>query len=89
MRTLRVGDIVCHFKHDLSEKDYLYKVIEIAKDCTTGDLAVVYRELFGNHKCFVRNFTEFMSEVDKDKYTNAKQVNRFEIIGHDSEGEFV
>lgn len=96
MRTLNVGDIVCHFKHNLSDfqhdklnTDYLYKVIDIATDCTTEYLVVVYKELFGAHRCFVRNADEFMSEVDKEKYPDAKQIHRFEIIGHDSIGEFV
>ena len=83
---LRVGDIVRHFKADLSEKDHVYEVIAISLNCSDDSWCVTYKELFGDHRAFVRDYDEFMSLVNSEKYPEAKQFYRFEVIGHNSKG---
>ena len=39
---------------------------------------VVYKTLYGD-KTYIREFNEFMSPVDKEKYPNIKQYWRFEL----------
>ena len=85
-----VGDVVKHFKHELlNPKDdkmkYLYKVIDIAFDCTHNHLVVVYKALYEDpHRLspslYTREIQEFYSEVDHKKYPNVKQKYRFERV---------
>lgn len=88
-KNIKVGDIVKHFKVEISDKDYVYKIIAISIDCNVQNkYKVTYQELFGDHKSYVRDYDEFMGFVDFNKYPNIKQVYRFEIIGHDSDGGY-
>jgi hypothetical protein len=83
-----VGDIVRHFKATMSEKDYIYVVTAISRDCVqeTNEPLITYQEMFGEHKSYVRKYSEFMSFVDFDKYPTVEQIYRFEVIGHDNKG---
>lgn len=83
-----VGDIVRHFKATMSEKDYIYVVTAISRDCVqeTNEPLITYQEMFGEHRSYVRKYSEFMSFVDFDKYPRAEQIYRFEVIGHDNQG---
>jgi len=79
------GDIVKHFKRDLSaellkdEPDkYLYEVISWARHSETDEKYVVYRALYGTRETWVRPFAMFMEEVDREKYPQAEQRFRFE-----------
>lgn len=85
-KNIKVGDIVKHFKAEISNKDYVYKIVAISMDCNTKNkYKVTYQELFGDHKSYVRDYDEFMGFVDFNKYPNIKQLYRFDIIGHDSD----
>ena len=61
-------------------KGKYYLVEDIALDSETLEEIVVYRQLYGEHKLFVRKKEMFLSLVDKDKYPNVSQKYRFELV---------
>lgn len=94
METPRIknGDIVRHFKRETANIDadpnvYLYKVIDVdAREVDNYTRVVIYESLYDNGgivkhgDVFVRNYEEFMSEVDHVKYPDIKQKYRFEVV---------
>ena len=80
------GDIVKHFKRDLSGEDvlavepnkYLYEVVSWARHSETDERYVVYRALYGTKETWVRPYAMFMEEVDGEKYPQVRQRFRFE-----------
>ena len=83
-RDISVGCIVKHFKREFIDlrtdpNAYLYKIIDIGIDCESSESVVVYSALYGNYSTFTRPYSEFISEVDHDKYPTVKQKYRFEI----------
>ena len=80
---IRVGDIVKHFKREFvpdSSSEYLYRVIAFAQHNETGEKLVIYQGLYPPYKVCARPYEMFMSEVDRNKYPDVKQVYRFETI---------
>lgn len=83
---LNNGDFVKHFKRELFDVpaeslQYVYLIFDMdAEDTTTGERKVVYRALYGDKKVYVRDYDEFMSETDTNKYPEAKQKFRFEKL---------
>jgi hypothetical protein len=81
-----MGDIVQHFKRETiseSEKStgkYLYMILNFANHTETGEKLVIYQALYGDFKVYARPYEMFSSEVDREKYPDIKQKNRFEII---------
>ena len=61
-------------------KGKYYIVEDVALDSETLEELVVYRQLYGKHKLFVRNKEMFLSKVDKEKYPCVTQEYRFELI---------
>lgn len=61
-------------------KGKYYLVEDIAIDSETLEEIVVYRQLYGEHKLFVRKKEMFLSLVDKDKYPDVSQKYRFELV---------
>lgn len=83
MRTFESGDIVCHFKRHMLEDpgmDYLYQIVGIATHSETRERLMVYRALYGEKGLYVRPLAMFLSEVDTEKYPEAKQKYRFELF---------
>ena len=69
---MKPGDIVRHFKGNP------YQIVYFAKDSETQQDVVVYRALYGERGVWVRPMEMFFSPVDREKYPNAEQENRFE-----------
>ena len=82
-RDIQVGDIVRHFKREWvspATSEYLYKVLAFARHTETGERLVIYQALYAPFKVCARPYDMFMSEVDREKYTDVKQRFRFEKI---------
>lgn len=73
MNKLKIKGIYKHFKGDY------YLVEDIATHSETGEQYVVYRQLYGENKLFIRPLDMFASLVDKEKYPDVKQKYRFEL----------
>lgn len=74
-RELVFGGLYRHFKGKL------YCVRGIAEHAETGKKMVCYQAMYPPYKHYVRDYDEFMSEVDRGKYPDAKQKYRFELLG--------
>ena len=75
-RVLEAGQRYKHFK-----KGNVYTVV-IPRVYDTKDLKeyVIYRGSDNKRRCWARPVEEFMSEVDRNKYPQATQQYRFELI---------
>ena len=70
---LKVKGIYKHFKGDY------YIVEDVAIHSETNEKYVVYRQLYGESKLYIRPYDMFTSKVDKIKYPEVKQKYRFEL----------
>ena len=75
MNKLEPMTVVKHFKNNQ------YLVLGVAQDASleTNEF-VVYRSLYEDRKLFVRPVAEFLSDVDKEKYPDVQQKERFEYV---------
>lgn len=73
MREIKIKGIYKHFKGNY------YIVEDIGTYSETEEPLVIYRALYGNTNLWIRPLKSFLSEVDKEKYPNAKQKYRFEL----------
>lgn len=70
----RAFELYKHFKGNL------YQVMAIATDSEDGSQKVVYQALYGDYRIYVRDLQSFMSHTDKEKYPDADQEYRFELV---------
>ncbi len=73
MQEIKPNRIYKHFKGNY------YLVIDIAINSETLEKYVIYRELYGKSKLWIRPLKMFLEEVDHQKYPNIKQKYRFEL----------
>lgn len=75
MNKLEPMTVVKHFKNNQ------YLVLGVAKDVNhdTNEF-VIYRPLDGDRQLFARPVAEFLSDVDKEKYPDVQQKERFEYV---------
>lgn len=77
---IRPGVLCRHFKGKL------YQIIGKAEDTETGENVVVYQALYGKYQLYVRPISSFVSKVDRKKYPNCNQEERFELIERENLG---
>ena len=65
-------------------KGKCYQVLCIAENSETSNKEVIYQALYAPYKIYARDLDMFMSKVDKEKYPDASQEYRFELL--DEEG---
>lgn len=65
-------------------KGNIYQIRSLAKHSETGEMMVVYQAMYDTFQIYVRPLAMFMEEVDFEKYPDARQQYRFELL-QDSE----
>ncbi len=61
-------------------KGKTYQILAIATDSEDGSQKVVYQALYEPYGIYVRDLAMFLSPVDKVKYPDAMQEERFKLI---------
>ena len=61
-----------------------YLVEGVARHSETGEEYVVYRKLYGDGSLWIRPKEMFLGRVDREKYPDAKQEYRFELLDIES-----
>ena len=70
MREIQINRVYKHFKGNY------YLVVDIVTHSETKEQYVVYRQLYGDGKLWIRPLKMFLSEVDHEKYPDVKQKYR-------------
>lgn len=74
--------IITAFHTELNANTWIFRVQDRYYHPATIEpkTVVLYTALYGDRKTYVRPLDMFLSTVDKDKYPNANQKFRFELI---------
>lgn len=81
----QVDDIVVHFKREFADKQsnaYMYRILAFGRDTTTQRKVVVYQALYGSNEIWVRDYDEFVGEIDDATRarTGSSWKYRFELF---------
>ncbi len=74
MREIVKGGLYRHFK------GMYYYVLDVATHSETDEAFVVYQQLYGERKTYIRPLDMFLSDVDRNKYPDVAQVERFKLM---------
>lgn len=74
MNDLKIKGIYKHFKGDY----YLLEDIALSSDDGVTKY-VIYRKLYGDGGLYIRELSDFMGDVNKEKYPNVEQIKKFEL----------
>ena len=74
MRDIKLHGVYRHFK------GRFYLVEDVATHSETGEEYVVYRQLYGEGKLWIRPKAMFLEGVDRVKYPDCRQEYRFELV---------
>ena len=74
MEKLKLKRVYRHFKGDY------YLTEDLAFDSETGEELVIYRKLYGDGSLWVRPRDMFLSKVDREKYPDCTQEDRFALV---------
>ena len=78
MQELKLKRVYRHFKGDY------YLTEDVARSSETGEEFVLYRKLYGDGGQWLRPLSMFLEEVDREKYPDAMQRYRFQLMDIDS-----
>ena len=77
MREVKPGGVYRHFKGKM------YQVVDVALHSETLEEYVVYRQLYGEGKMWIRPLKMFLEPVDRVKYPDCTHEFRFELEGEE------
>ena len=74
MRKIVKGGLYRHFK------GMYYYVLDVATHSVTSEQFVVYQKLYDQRDLYVRPLDMFLSDVDREKYPDVDQKERFKLM---------
>ncbi|MCH5250498.1 MAG: DUF1653 domain-containing protein [Lachnospiraceae bacterium] len=62
-------------------KGNIYQIRCLAKHSETDEILVIYQAMYGDFQIYARELSSFMEELSQERYPDAAQKYRFELIG--------